>query len=287
MSPSRKRTKGAKTRRTKEQILQELEVTQRLLIEKEEELVLCQEELAHILQEKNELADIKSTSGNPPDSTREALEIEVNQLKTSAIQNEELLTQAQNRIHELTALLQEKTDLIEKLGPGQEKEQLATSTIQIMTSDKTPQALETPKPLPNTALHKASSKNPDNAPSDSTHQKVYNVPIKISPFTELVKQNKPFSAWIAIDMQNLAETRTSGLQCKTRLFAKRLSDGWTGIIGERELDYNGQQSMTAKLNDIVLPEGMYYLQAVASFSSQGKPMPVAAIHEGEILQVVA
>ena len=70
MSPSRRKKS---TRRTKEQLLQELEVTQRLLIEKEEELVICQEELARHIQQPAGKNKPEGTNQDEIDALQEEL----------------------------------------------------------------------------------------------------------------------------------------------------------------------------------------------------------------------
>ncbi len=93
MSPSRKKTTSSKSRQTKDVILKELEVTQRLLIEKEEELVLCQEELAHLIEEKQDtsLSELETVSAMAEEKIG-LLESELEKVaSTIAAQEEELL----------------------------------------------------------------------------------------------------------------------------------------------------------------------------------------------------
>ena len=418
MSPSRKKARGTKSRRTKEQILQELEITQRLLIEKEEELVLCQEELANQLQrnesaallETDVLADIdpeqvnfwkqeidelktmlastkkeKEKAGKARDSANaslksananlEAKEAEVNELKSNAanlaasieelkakeegVTNkidalrkdlvdqkklEKNLKAAQKRIKELETQLSKKekqlADAVAKSADTSSEENLSLTleakpkvSVEIVSSKvtvgkakaisseearklfeqarnqesvtasaaiKIPYKVESEiKVRSEPAVEEAevvSIETPPPAISEdaqsivstesvTTTTKRPKVPIRIAPFANIIQQNEPFSASILVNMAELSNTEHS-LTCNTRLFAKRLTDGWSSLIGQKSTTHSSTESFEARLDNLVLPTGLYHLQVVASFSSiDGQPIPIAAIHEGEVLEV--
>ncbi len=417
MSPSRKKARGAKSRRTKEQILQELEITQRLLIEKEEELVLCQEELAHQLQRNESAASLKSNvltdidpeqvtywqqeidelksllaatqkekeaAGQARDKAAASLkstaaslkakEAEITELKSNTVslnkaiedlkakeegvtgkidalrkdladqkKLEKNLKASQKRIKELKAELKKKerqlSKAIVKHPDTLPKENLDVTlevkpdvSVEIVSSKvtvgkaqpmseeeakaffeqaeqqsstasaaiKIPYTVESkikahPQPVEEEAevvsietpqaVKGGGTQTSPTSGSQPTTKPRPKVPIRIAPFTQIIQQNEPFSASILVNMTELSNME-HGLKCNTRLFAKRLTDGWSGLIGEKTDLYTGTESLEARLDDLVLPTGLYHLQAVASFSSiDGQPIPIAAIHEGDVLEV--
>lgn len=127
------------------------------------------------------------------------------------------------------------------------------------------------------------------APADAqeTKSRQKTVPITIASQTRLIQEHEPFAIAIHIDMTKITEQHTAGLLCKTRLYAKRISDGWSGQIGESSTRYEGIDAVTMSIQDLVLEAGLYRLQATASFTSNnGAPLPIAALHEGQLIQVV-
>ena len=328
MTATPKKPTTRKSRRTKDQILQELEVTQRLLIEKEEELVLCQEELTHILQQQDQIAG----AGGITEATRKAvlmLEKEVATLEEKLAKQSGRTNDAEKEVATLEEKLtkqSEKTNDAEKTVSKLRRELKATEVKQqkaaaqhsadekriaelAATVSQLEQQVNYVEPVPaepvkqNVAtpvLQPAETSSTSTAPAKATPQNRragarkskktiprQTVPINIFPIADQVHQNCPFSASIQVDLDELQNPQAVKINCTTRLYARRLEDGWSDQISEQESPYDGEGSLVSQHDDIVLPAGLYRLHAVASFTSQrGTPLPVAAIHEGDLLQVV-
>ncbi|MFK7847337.1 MAG: hypothetical protein AB8G77_18725 [Rhodothermales bacterium] len=288
MSPSRRKSKGTKSRRTKDQILQELEVTQRLLIEKEEELVVCQEELAHLIQD-----DGQSVSDEMPafenseitSDTIEALKGEVQRLENQLNNKNNALANEQRERKELDKKLLSKEEEIARLYAALDSQPETSRTPRADDQAESPDADNAADQVQETTAPAAASTIHPTTPHLTITEKT-TVPIKIAPFAEIVQQNQPFTAEIAIDMAHIAESNSAGLHCRTKLFAKRLSDGWSGLLGEHDTVFSGKELINAQVSEIELSAGLYHLQAIASFTTlEGIPIPIAAIHEGELLEV--
>ncbi len=392
MSASRKNTKRSRSNRTKNDILKELEVTQRLLIEKEEELVLCQEELAHILQNQSESPDAKESEFTDLAQARiEAFEAEISRLESELVESKSNQESSNQHIETLQQALAEEQDgksiesdqyleleselaknkeslkqaraQIKKLQQTIDKaeshkaesdnavseeleaksrqlevkskeletksKELETKSEELETKSKElkvksgeleakseeleinrtlledankqieelqsalDQAIEAPQP-PEPQI--SSISEPQTISQEPVHTeqttipktiRPTTVPIKIAPLADFIEENQPFTVSIDIDMDKISETSAAGFNCRTRLFAKRISDGWSSQIGENTVYYQGNSTMIADIEGLKLEGGVYRLQATASFTStDGSPLPIAAMHEGELIQVV-
>ena len=277
MSSSRRKKT---TRRTKDQLLQELEVTQRLLIEKEEELVICQEELARYIQEQ----PLSSTAHQDVATLRKQLK----DLETRLDRTTAKLAEREEMITNHASTLARKEAKIEKLQREVKKLKQKKPLNQPVTH--VPAVVEAPLPNgPSTQAEKLEelpARTPPHSPTPTKPQR-YTVPIQIAPFTQLVKENQPFEATVNIDLGAMSEKKPLGLHCSTRLFAKRLSDGWSLQIGEAASVLEAGTRAITIIKSIPLPAGDYHLQAVAAFTTaSGTPLPIASLHEGELLQVI-
>lgn len=280
MSSSRRKKS---TRRTKDQILQELEITQRLLIEKEEELVICQEELARFIQEQP--AD---TNAQPDVRT---LRHEIETLETRLAETVTQLAAQEEAIAKHSVVLAQKDAKINELASQLKKRKQKKASAQAPAVSSN--AAETQKagnkkkePAPVSRQHQPSKPHATVASIPPKPER-FTVPIHIAPFTQLVKQNQPFEAAINIDLRAMSEKPANALRCHTRLFAKRLSDGRSSQIGEASSAYEAGTKTIITISDLSLPAGNYHLQAVAAFTTaSGAPLPIASLHEGELLQVI-
>ncbi|MEM8489165.1 MAG: hypothetical protein AAF564_26715 [Bacteroidota bacterium] len=299
MSTSRRKKS---TRRTKEQLLQELEVTQRLLIEKEEELVLCQEELARYLQQPK--------NGEQQHHTDTLLD-KIAGLESTLNSTSTELENAQKANSNQASRLAKQDKKIDKLEKQLKKLKQAQVETQASSTQPTPITLPPDGPdsflVPEVAIHHTNAKEQQQqgpAKADGkakgskaktntatkprpTSEERYSVPIQIAPITQLIKENTPFDAAINVDVQAMKDSAVQRLRCRTRLFARRFADGWSSQIGEIEATYDAGNTAVTTIKDVSLPAGLYHLQAVAAFTTPtGDPLPIASIHEGELLQVV-
>ena len=123
------------------------------------------------------------------------------------------------------------------------------------------------------------------APAILLEPRLHTQPI---PEGGIFQKYSPFQLELKIDPGTVQQAQLTGIRCKASIFARSLDTGTTSLLGVLDENLGSlDETTTHTINAIGLPEGLYRLDTVTSFTAANKePLPISSISEGSFIQII-
>lgn len=298
-------------RKKKADLISELKTAENLLLEKHEELLTCQDELARIITEQNQQKSGNQTVPASPNSFRlelfprgeHAFQSSIEHLLSNESQPldgldleaivsfigtyipiEEIHPPQSTQQHSAKQEPPEETEITEAQHEeatlkAQHEEEIQEAQHEEVTQHEEATQHEE-EILETTEVGKTQARSETGSSEVRLHTQV-------RPLTTMFHTDTPFDLEVSIDPKVNTQTTLESGRCKVSIFSKNLSTGSTTLLGVLNESVEAfEKESTKKISTTGLPQGFYRIEAVSSFTTEdGNQVPIASVNAGSFIHV--